>query len=466
MPSSAPVRSRRPRAPRTGGVSAWILMILIAAGVFYGYKVSGIVGKPSRHDEIPTDRIEMKDVTIEIFDEGFRQTSELRGKTATSFKTSSDLVLEPADCLLLRPENRNVHITAARGAKIVVKGQPDRLEFTGAVNVESEGRKLLSEKLIYWPNTHLLESAAPVQVITTQTNVRAEHLKTHTDLKTGTLDGDVQITSLGADARRPLDAPVLVRGKRAEFDMQRGIYDVMGNAWAKKADQEVRSDKMAFNRNRNTLTAVGNAVASRPDLTVKAGRLEYWIDREAGIATESPKAVQTTPRTTNESESRTELIAKVLEMDFKRSILEGKEDVQLERQVMFEGRFERDYKITGRFVTSLYAQGRSTFRDDVKIDATQVGATGERAIFYQKTGKLYVIGNANAWEYDEDKQPMNPIKGEKILHDLRTGKSQVLGNVETIQRDGAAPRKRATGPGTRRPRGGVEIRFTEGGGER
>jgi LPS export ABC transporter protein LptC len=460
MRSSVPARPSR----RAGGILAWLLLVLVGAGAWYAYKRGPAIVKPARVDDVPTDRIEMKDVRIEVFDERFKQTSELRGRTATSFKSSSDLVLEPADCLLLRDHGKNVQITAARGHKVVTRGQPDRLEFTGAVNVDSEGRKLISEKLVYWPHSRLLESAAPVQIITTGSVVSAQHLKTQTDLKTGTLDGKVEITSLGDGGRRSLDVPVLVRGRKADFDLSRGIYDVTGDAWAKKADQEVRSDKMAFNRGRNTLTAIGNAVATRPDLTVTAGRLEYWVDREAGLAIDGPKAVQRTPRTTNEGESKTELTAKQLEMDFKRSILEGKEDVHLQRDVMYEGDWDKDYEIKAKFVTSLYAQGRSTFRDDVKIDATQVGATGQRAIFYQKTGKLYVIGDANAWEYDEDKQKMNPIRGEKILHDLKSGKSQVLGRVEGLMQEGGPPRKRNTGPGGRRP-GRVEIKYNEGGGD-
>ena len=451
----------RGNTSREGGLLAWLVILLIAAGAFFAYRRVPAPSKAAPTDGPPPNQIVMNDVRIEIFDESFRQTAELRGKTATTFKDSSDLVLEPADCVLIREHGHNVHITSTVARKVVQRGQPDHLDFTGDVNVESAGRKLLSEKLTYTPNSRLLESGAPVTIKTTGSVILGDHLKSQTDLKTGTIDGDVQITSFG-EGGRALDAPMLVRGKRSEFNLDRGLYDVIGSAWAKKTDSEIKADKMSFNRKRNTLTADGNAVASKPEVVVKAGHLEYWIDREAGTATENPKAVMMTPRTTSEDETRSDLVAKSIEMDFKHQILEGKEDVSLQRLVKFEGDWEPDYKIRAKSVTSLYAKGRSTFKDDVKIEASKVGAEGDRAIFYQGTGKLYIIGHAKAWEFDDDHQKLNPIEGDKLLHDLHTNKTRVLGNFRGEHNDTEAPpRKRNTGPGG--PKKRVEIKFNEGG---
>lgn len=455
----------RSAARRDGGILAWLVILMVGFGAYQVYKRIPASAGGKAADGPPPNQIVMHDVRIEIFDESFRQTAELRGKTATTFKDNPDLILEPADCLLIREGGHNVHITSDKARKVIQRGQPDRLDFTGSVVVETDGRKLLSEKLMYTPNSRLLESGAPVTIKTTGSVILGEHLRSQTDLKTGTLEGDVQITSLG-EGGRALDAPVLVRGKKSEFNIERGLFDMIGTAWAKKADSDIRADKMTYNRQRQNLTAVGNAVASKPDLTVKAGRIEYFVDRESGTATENPKAVQMTPRTTSEDETRSDLVAKQLEMDFKRSILEGKGDVQLERFVKVEGEWEQDYRINAGFVTSLYSQGRSTFKDSVKIDSGKVGATGDRAIFYQQRAKLYVIGNpkapANAWEYDEDRNKLNPISGQKIVHDLRTGKSQVLGGVSGRFEDGQQPKKTGTGAGLGKPKKKVEIKFTEG----
>lgn len=455
-------------ANRDGGILTWLVIVGVAIGGYLAYKrIPAAVGI-TRVDGPPPNQIVMHNVRIEIFDESFRQTAELRGKTATTFKDNPDLILEPADCLLIREHGNNVRITSDKARKVIQRGSPDRLDFTGSVVVETAGRKLLSEKLTYTPNTRLLESGAPVTIKTTGSVILGEHLKTQTDLKTGTLEGDVQITSLG-EGGRSLDAPVLVRGKRSEFNLDRGIFDMFGSAWAKKADSDIRGDKMTFNRPRHTLTADGNAIVSKPDLTVKAGHLEYFVDREAGTATDNPKAVQMTPRTTSEEETRTDLAAKVLDLDFKREILEGKQDVVLDRNVKTEGEWEKDYTIKAGFVTSLYGKGRSTFKENVDIDSSRVGATGDRAIFYQPTAKLYVIGGpklpAHAWEYDEDRVKQNEIQGNKILHDLRSGKSQVLGGVTTKVNEGSdRPKRPGSGPGLR-PRKPVEVKFNEGDGE-
>lgn len=458
------MRAARGLTSREGGVLAWLVILALALGAWHALRrLPAAVGvKPA--DGPPPNQIVMHDVRIEVFDESFRQTAELRGRRATTFKDNPDLILEPADCVLIREHGRNVRITSDKARKVVQRGVADRLDFTGSVVVASDGRKLLSEKLTYTPNSRLLESGAPVTIKTTGSVILGEHLRSQTDLKTGTLEGDVQITTLG-EGGRGLDAPVLVRGKKTEFNLERGLHDVIGTAWARKADSEVRADKMTFNRQRSTLSADGNAVASRPDLTVRAGHIEYFVDREAGTATENPKAVQMTPRTTSEDETRSDLTAKALEMDFKRQILEGKNDVQLERHVKIEGEWEKDYTIRAEFVTSLYGKGRSTFKDNVDIDSSKVGALSDRAIFYQGRAKLYLIGHARAWEYDEDHQKLNPIEGEKILHDLRTGRSQVLGHVKTNMQEDQPPRRTGSGTGGRPRKRGVEVKFNEGGEE-
>jgi len=140
-------------------------------------------------------------------------------------------------------------------------------------------------------------------------------------------------------------------------------------------------------------------------------------------------------------------------------MLEGKDDVFLERHVKVEGDWEKDYEIRSRFVTSQYAKGQSRFRDDVKIEASKVGAVSDRAIFYQNDSKLYLIGNARAWEYDEDRQKHDEISGAKIIHDLKTSKSVVVDHITfDKQKEPEAPRKPAPVPHRTR---GVEVKFNE-----
>src|SRR5581483_7843413 len=118
----------------------------VAAGIWYLWQ-SGTKPAGTKSNEGPDpNMIQMEDVRIEVFDDNFKQTAELRGKTATTFKNNPDLILEPADCVLIRTNGHNVHITSAKAHKIVKHNAPDVLEFTGDANVETEGRHLLSEK--------------------------------------------------------------------------------------------------------------------------------------------------------------------------------------------------------------------------------------------------------------------------------------------------------------------------------
>jgi LPS export ABC transporter protein LptC len=424
------------------GALAWVVLAIVALSLgawWYGSGWVTVAARPGE-DRRERNRVVMKHVQIEVFDENFNQTALLKGETATTFKDSSDIILEPVEGTILREDGRDILVKAARCQK-VVNAMIEKLIFTGDVDVTTEGRKLRSELLYYTPATHMLESGAPVQVLTTGSLILAQSLKSQTDLKSGVLEGDVQITTLG-EGQRALDAPIRISGKKSDFDFSRSLYDVVGAAWAKKTDQDVQADKIVFNRRRGTLTAIGNSVARRPNLTVRAGHLEYWIDREVGVATQGPKAVQITAPTTSEDETQTELTARVLEVDFRRQVLEGRDDVRLQRSVRFEGEWDPDYRVNARAVTSLYSHGRSTFRDDVRIEGAKVGAVGDRAIFYQRSAKLYIVGRAQAWDYDEEKVRQNHLAGEKIVHDMRTGKSVVLDRVK-MRSPGAPSRPRA-----------------------
>jgi len=420
----------------------------------------GAVNVRGESESLGGNQVVMTDVRIEAFDERFNRTTILRGKTATTFKNSSNVVLEPCNGSILREQGKDVQVIAARAHKIVSRSG-EKIEFTGKVEVSSEGRELRSEKLVYTPVSRLLESGAPVQILTTGTSITSKSLKGQTDIKTGVLEGDVQITSMGQAAKR-YDAPIRITGQRSDFDLAKQVYEVSGSAWAKKLGQDIQATKITYNRSRRTLTADGNTVARRPNLVVHAGHLEYWIDQELGIATKNPKAVQKTPATTNETESRTELAAQLIDLHFGREILEAKDDVCMQRFVKFDGDWEPDYKITSRTVTSLFGKRRSTFRGDVKIETDKLGALGDRAIFYQDKAKLYVIGRAQAWDYDEDRKRQNEIAGEQIVHNLRNGQSQVLDRVRSRFKEGGPARSRSERTA---PRGRVEMIFREGEGQ-
>ncbi|MBI4858878.1 MAG: LPS export ABC transporter periplasmic protein LptC [Candidatus Riflebacteria bacterium] len=450
---------------RRGGALGWLLLTLTVVagfGWYYGMGPGGAgPGERDRRDPARGNKVEMKDVEIEAFDERFHRTTLLKGDTATTYKDSSELVLEPATGTLFREPGKDVFVKARQAHKFTGR-QGERFEFTGSVEVTSEKRQLVSEKLLYSPASRLLESGAPVRIHTTGSILLADRLKSQTDLRTGVLEGSVKIRTFG-EGGRSFENPVKIDGNRSDFDLTRGLFNMAGMAWAQKEDSKVEADKIAFNRRRKMLTADGHSVLTRPDLVLSAGHLEYWVDREAGIATNGPKAVQNTPGTTNETESRTQLTAAELEGDFKKGVLEGRGAVRLQRYVKFEGDWEPDYAIDAHHVTHLYKDRRALFKGNVKIEAEKVGAVGDRAVFYQQRGKLYIVGRAEAWDYDELHTKKNHISGEKIVHDLKTGKSQVIGRVKSGFSE--EPGGRGQQP-HRQPRPGrSEIIFQEGGGQ-
>ena len=83
--------------------------------------------------------IQMQDVRIEIFDEQFHQTAELKGKTATTFKDNPDLILEPADCVFVDDLPGNLKPARDLGMATV--------HHTAAADTVPELERLLSVRL-------------------------------------------------------------------------------------------------------------------------------------------------------------------------------------------------------------------------------------------------------------------------------------------------------------------------------
>lgn len=440
------------RVRRSTVGSGAVVLVAVFAGLAvlaWRWNLSNSTSSGSAHPP-QADRIVMERVLIEAFDEKSRRTTLLKGKTATTFREAPEVILEPVDGRILREGGSDILITALKVHKTVVR-QRERLDFTGDVQVTADERRMRSQQLVYQPATRLLESPVPVQLITTGSVVMAQCLRSQTDLRTGTLERDVKIVSLGEGAKR-MEAPMQINGDRCDFDVVRGLFDVTGKSWARHGALDVRARRISFNRRRSALVADGDVVAERPDLVVRCGHLEYFLRTEAGIATQAPLVIRAEPAGAHGSEARTEVGGQVLEIDFKKGIVEAEGQVAVERWVRSEGEWVKDCRITSLRATSLIDRRRTTFRDEVKIRTETLGAQGDRAIFYQDSSKLYIVGRAQAWDYDEEGQEKNRVAGEKIIHDMRTARSQVLDRVRSIFNEEAGPSPEAS-PAPRRSRG-------------
>ncbi|MBI3893036.1 MAG: hypothetical protein HY303_16080 [Candidatus Wallbacteria bacterium] len=281
-----------------------------------------------------------------------------------------------------------------------------------------------------------------------------------------------------AASTTPATQVVVLTSDSATFDMVHSIYELIGHAKAVRtatkdkspaaattgrlAHGVLTSERMLYQHRARFLRATGNVVFEDPEYVVHSGVMEYDVGREWLSATLSPSALihltgkgaageasKPAGRATTESASsggtRTTVTAQVLSFDRKRQRVVAEGDVRT--HVMPEGKAA--YYIRSRELESFYADRRSVFKGEVRIDSRELGAQGDRAIFYEKTEKMYIIGHAKAWQIDAAGRRGREVEGNQILHDLKTGRSVALQGVTMRERPSGAAPAAAKPPGNR-----------------
>ncbi|MBI4872040.1 MAG: hypothetical protein HY814_10800 [Candidatus Riflebacteria bacterium] len=239
-------------------------------------------------------------------------------------------------------------------------------------------------------------------------------------------------------------AKVVLTGDRATFDVRHGIYEMIGHATARKAEGSLWAQRILYRHLARFLQASGQVRYESPEYVLTAGVMEYDLKREWFVARQQPEAVLRRAG----QDGQTRVTADTLSFDRTREkfVAEG----QVVTKISQPGR--EQYEVTSRIAESYYLQGRSLFRDGVRIRSSEMGANGDRAVFYEKSEKVHVLGKAKAWKVERDGSINRTIEGNHIIHDLRTGRSVALQQV--LLRDapgGPAPARSRTGPSSAAP---------------
>ncbi len=404
--------------------------------------------------------VQMVDVRVRSFGSGSR-VLELRGSKILSNAEDTEMDLEPVEGLLREEGRETVRFRAAHARKRATKAG-DTLEFRGGCRAASDdGRWLESELLLYYPRTGMLESPGRATLVTSDTTLAGDRFETSTQLKTGLVTGKVVITTTrlpsGAGAGPATSEPVELTGDSANFDVPKGIYQLEGHAAARKAQGTMRANRMLYQARNRFLQASGAVTFTDPSYELSAGVVEYDLPREWVSARESPRATLTSAGRGGE----TRLSARTVAFDRPRAHVLAEGDVTT-RVVPERG---VPYDIRSRTADSFYRDRRSLFKGEVRIRSTEMGADGDRAVIYELTEKVHILGDARAWRVERGGRIDRTVQGDHIIHDMRTGRSVALRNVRLEDRSGSG-HKLGTGerrrvPGAReKARPGAESRGT------
>lgn len=473
-----------------------LFCLALGALALLAFQRSGLLEAPPII-EPPPRVLQMWGVQVRSYGENGRLI-ELSGGEVHSNLDDEGMVLEPVTARMQEAEG-TTRFRAARGQRDRVN-RGIRLRFFDDVVVWTEDeRSLSSDEVHLFPADGLVRSPAPVLLQTTDSRLTGDFLETSSELRTGFVagharlvrnpsvrpgrvtaepppdepgwdelwprsgggqgrspPGDVAAPVGGGEAQDTTEAstgrarpttppPVIVTGDRMPFDDQAGIYRVVGRARAERESYVLTAHEMTYRTRAERLLAEGDVTAREESYVLRCGQLVYKLSEDRAIATSSPVLTQEGPE-----EGALELRAPRMVFDRVNRRLTAGPGARLVRESREIGRYE----IVGEEMQSFYTRQRHTFRGDVRVKSKEMGGQGDRAVFYGDKETLYLIGNAQAWQRNEDGESTNRLAGEKIIHSTRTGRSVVLHGVR-IEPSGQTGATTSTaggpGPGGARP---------------
>lgn len=221
---------------------------------------------------------------------------------------------------------------------------------------------------------------------------------------------------------RILSADVMPLTKGAE------LFHLSGNVRVKKDETLLETDRMSYDRRTDTLTAEGTVRLVDPSFEISCRHLVFRVREDEGTAWGDPRVVQRMQGAEGRKGGWVDLRASQVKFFTLEKRIGAFERVVVEQWDGGE-RPALAVRIRCRSMEALMENRRSVFKGGVELETPEMGARGERVFYHQLERKIYVVGNASAWNFDPRGAPINVITGNKIVHFLDEKRSVVLGGV-------------------------------------
>jgi len=136
--------------------------------------------------------IEVNTVLLESFDESGRKKLEIYGRKATVAEKDKTIHLKPMTIILYEEGLAGTLMLAKQGMR--KEGRPEYYELEGMVEVTSrDGRKLFTQKLIYYPRLDKIVSPKEFKLIDGAHIVEGDYLEYFMNLEKGEIRGNVRM---------------------------------------------------------------------------------------------------------------------------------------------------------------------------------------------------------------------------------------------------------------------------------
>lgn len=340
-------------------------------------------------------------------------------------------------------------LTARKGIR-KIDGKVEQLHFTGDVLlVQGDESSLVTEELYYYPVDSLVETPVNSTLRTTATTIFGDVFQTSLVLEKGTVRGNVRIIRdvevVNSPPRR-----VVVTGHFCTFDLGKDYFSVKGKVTVSEKEMKLTCNFLEYNMKTEECIATGAVAATDPEVILVCSRLEYDVADNI-VTVSASRTSDTTPSASRTSFKvpgdmstwqLTELHGKNIVHNRALGVMDANTEVRVVRWGLDGPELKRDFIISADKLHSVFgAQGisvdsttrrRSNFYGNVKILSEQVGASGNKAVFYENNRNFHVIGNAKAWEYTASREVTNLISGEKIFHDNVRQRNVIIGGVHGL----------------------------------
>ena len=386
-------------------------------------------------------------VTIREFDESGAHVATVSGTKATVSKDFKSTVIDDIQVIdhSLVPSGI---LTAREGIRKTDR-KLEQLLFNGnVVLVQGPETTLLTEKLYYYPRESIVETPVHSTLRTTDTTICGDVLQTSLKTEKGTVRGNV-VVERDVIIENSESKHVVITGHYSSFDLTSNFFTVKGNVTVSEKEMKLTCSYLEYDMKKDICLATGSVAATDPEVILMCSRLEYNVGKDLVRVSASPSS-QSTPSASRTSFripgdmstwQLTELHGRKIVYERMKGVLKAEKEVRVVRWGLNDQELIRDFIISSDTLNSEFRNSpgqasdsklRSNFDGNVQIVSDQVGATGNKAVFYEHTRNFYVIGNATAWEYTPTGEKTNFVSGGKIFHDNKRQRNIVIGGVSGI----------------------------------
>lgn len=363
-------------------------------------------------------------------------------KARLGMKGSNDVDIEPVKAEIYKAGALEATLTGEKGRKLHPAGEGERLEVEGNVLADAAGgRQLMGSVLHYLMKDEQLIAPARATVLTTMGNLSGDRLEARLGLEQVTATGNVVLErwlapSQPGGQRQKLE----VRGRVAFFDLKAQFHRIEGDVVATRPGTRLLCDTLEIHEADERLVAHGSAArpaeANEDSLKILATKLNYKLDDRVLIAQGSnprPRVVYTDPKG---DVQQLDSISVVVDAGEGERWMRGKGACDFRTFTKTARGLAEDVRITSDEVEAFHETGRATFEKNVKAKGQQGKAEAQHGIYYRKSKRVYLSGNATAWELDARGQPTREVRGDRIQYDTTTGNAVVLGGVRGTLNEG------------------------------